>query len=49
MAKIAWGNAWTAVGLVSSAQTSMSSARPVSALELVPMGCCMREFATMMK
>ena len=45
----ACGNAARAVGLVSSATMSVSSARPVSGLYSAPTGCCMKEFATMMK
>ncbi len=38
-----------AVLLVSSATKSTSSARPVSGLNFAPTGCCMNEFAAMMK
>src|SRR5689334_12487240 len=42
-------NAQIAVLLVSSATKSVSSARPVSGLNFAPTGCCMNEFAAMMK
>jgi hypothetical protein len=42
-------NAQIAVLLVNSAPKSTSSARPVSGLNRAPTGCCMNEFAAMMK
>ena len=42
-------NAQIAVLFVNSAPKSTSSARPVSGLNLAPTGCCMNEFAAMMK
>ncbi len=44
-----WVNAAIAVLLVSNAKMLSSSARPVSGLKWAPTGCCMNEFAEMMK
>ena len=47
------GNAAIAVTLVSTARIEpcegSSSARPVSGFSIAPTGCCMNEFAAMMK
>jgi hypothetical protein len=46
---IACQNAAIPVGLVNSVTMLCSSARPVSGLKCAPTGCCMNEFAVMMK
>ena len=45
----AWENAAIAVLLVNSSTMLVNSARPVSGLKRAPTGCCMNEFAAMMK
>ncbi len=48
-AKIVCGNVASTTGLVMTAMKSVSSARPVSALNAKPTGFCMNEFAARMK
>jgi hypothetical protein len=43
------GKARSAVGFVSSSAMLVSSARPLVGLNRTPTGCCMNEFAAVMK
>ena len=51
--EITWGNAASVVTLVRTERMEpwegSSSARPVSGFSMAPTGCCMKEFAAMMK